>query len=590
MTNGWKRLFLILVLASLYFSLTRTVEASFIDRIVNIFTRVSKGPVQFSFRFFTPHDTLDPWDPWPPGPALDLPENNYINPMSFPPLPGQMFRLRIGVKILDTNLPASSRRFKLQFGKLNVGQSDCATITTWNDLGNPGSSADWRAFDMPMSALTDGALITVNKLNDATRRGGYHEQKLTALNPALSENEIIEYDWSIQHNITNSSLDGGFYCFRLANENGWALSQYVQYPKVALTKPYVNTTSSTIDRSLGGTLNMSNANNTSILLTIPASYLPTSHSFNINNFNVNDFLDQVGGVPSGKLGAHNYVYQMGAQYNNVSSTSFNQSLSFRISYSDTEISGIDENTLKIYKHDGNSWNALTTTVNQSSNTAEASINSFSSFGLFGDPTPTPTSSGGGGGGGGGLVQTTPPASINIKGKSYPNSTINFLRDAQLISKVKADKNGDFEISESGLSGGSYNFSLWALDELNLRSNTYTFFLNVVANSTNNVLGVLMPPTITLNKTTVNPGEKLRVYGSSVPDSFIIIEVRSEAMILSTKASNKGLYSQEFSTSKLAKGNHTVKSKSKISAGDESIFSSLLSFGIGSQSKKPLLAT
>ena len=206
------------------------------------------------------------------------------------------------------------------------------------------------------------------------------------------------------------------------------------------------------------------------------------------------------------------------------------------------------------------------------------------------PTPAPASGGGGGGGGGGgsNVQTVPPASIVIKGKSYPNSTISFLRDEQLITKVKADKLGNFEINESNLSGGSYNFSLWALDELNLRSNTYSFFLNIIGNSTNNVLGILMPPTITLNKTTINPGENVRVYGSSVPDSFVIIEVRSEPMILSTKASIRGLYSEEISSAKLAKGIHTVKSKSKIGTGDESIFSSLLNFGIGVPAKKALI--
>ena len=596
-------LFVFALIVSTFYFLPPTFDLTlFVGQIVNLFVTVSPGPTNASYRFFTPHDTLDPWDPWPPGTTLDLPENGYLNPMSFPPLPGQIFRLRMGIKA-TSDWPASNRKLKLQFGKLATGQTNCSTITTWNDLGNPGSGADWRGFDMPMTQLTNGATKTVNKLAGATVKGSYQESNPTPFNPLVLKNQIIEYDWSIQNNITNSSLDGGFYCFRMVNQNGSALNQYLQYPKIVLTKPFVNSTSSTIDKNFGGTINMSNTNGTGFTFVVPANYSPYSQSFDIHNFSVNDFLDQVGGQPSGKLGAHSYIYQMNAERNNVATSSFDQSLTMRIDYSDSEISSVDESTLRIYKHDGSNWNAQNTTLDTVNNRATVLVNSFSSFGLFGDaatstptptpastPTPAPASGGGGGGGGGGgsNVQTVPPASIVIKGKSYPNSTISFLRDAQLITKVKADKLGNFEINESNLSGGSYNFSLWALDELNLRSNTYSFFLNIIGNSTNNVLGILMPPTITLNKTTINPGENVRVYGSSVPDSFVIIEVRSEPMILSTKASIRGLYSEEISSAKLAKGIHTVKSKSKIGTGDESIFSSLLNFGIGVPAKKALI--
>lgn len=594
-----KLIFIILFLLS--FAFTEFAQDFFIDKIkasfaqiVALFVKVSPGFTQVSYRFFTPHETLDPWDPWSSGSALDLAENGYINPMAFPPLSGQIFRLRIGIKSPELVL-ASVRKFKLQFGKLASGQSNCSATITWNDLGDPGSSADWRGFDMLQATLINDAFITINRLNSAELKGTYQERALTGLNPLWSANQIVEYDWSIQNNINNNSSDGGFYCFRMVNENGSTLNQYLQYPKVATTKPFINSTSSTIDRNFGGTINMSNTNGTGFTFIIPANYSAFSQSFDIHNLAVNDFLDQVGGQPSGKLGAHSYIYQLNAERNNIATSSFDENLTMRIDYLDNEVGSVDESTLRIYKHDGNSWNAQNTTLDTTNNRATTAVNSFSSFGLFGDPTPTSTPTpipasggGGGGGGGGGYVQTAPLASVVIKGRSYPNSTISFLKDAQLISKTKADKQGNFEISESGLSGGSYNFSLWALDELNLRSNTYSFFLNIIANSTNNVLGILMPPTIALNKTTINPGEQIRVYGSSVPDSFVIIEVRSEPTILSTKASNKGLYSQEVSSAKLAKGTHTVKSKSKIGTGDESIFSSLLSFGIGVPAKKALI--
>ena len=113
-----KILTFILLLSTFYFLLSVQAQASFFERIINLFSSVSEGPIQVSYRFFVPHDTLDPWDPWPPGTTLDLPENGYLSPMAFPPLPGQLFRLRIGIKA-TADWSASNRRLKLQFGKLS---------------------------------------------------------------------------------------------------------------------------------------------------------------------------------------------------------------------------------------------------------------------------------------------------------------------------------------------------------------------------------------------------------------------------------------------------------------------------------------
>ena len=91
----------------------------------------------------------------------------------------------------------------------------------------------------------------------------------------------------------------------------------------------------------------------------------------------------------------------------VLSDSLNSTLSsavIRVSYTDAEVSGIDESSLKIYLWTGSTWQAQTSTVDTAANIISATVPHFSTYSVFGSappaPSPSAPSSGGGGGGGG----------------------------------------------------------------------------------------------------------------------------------------------------------------------------------------------
>ncbi|MBI2063247.1 MAG: hypothetical protein HYT61_03385 [Candidatus Yanofskybacteria bacterium] len=257
-----------------------------------------------------------------------------------------------------------------------------------------------------------------------------------------------------------------------------------------------------------------------------------------------------------------------------------------LSYSSSDVSGITESSLAPYRwgSSDSSWQLVSgATINTTNKTITFSTANFSSFAIFGTtaatPTPTPASSGGGGGGGGGSILAT--AAVEFGGFAYPSAVINFLKDGSNAGATTADSSGKFSFILSGLSAGGYNFGFWAQDKTGRRSVTFTKREILTSGSIAKVSNIVLPPTISLNKTSVNLGEQLTVSGSSVPDSQVRVSVVSEPKDYITKSLLNGDYSQVFSTIGLEKGIHTVKTKTEVlKTGDESIFSQLVTFGIG----------
>jgi len=79
------------------------------------------------------------------------------------------------------------------------------------------------------------------------------------------------------------------------------------------------------------------------------------------------------------------VYSISAVDNTGNAVgSFSQNLTLTFTYTDGQISGLDESTLTVYMWDGTQWVALTSTVNAGTNTITATTNHLSYFALMGE--------------------------------------------------------------------------------------------------------------------------------------------------------------------------------------------------------------
>ncbi|HUO55839.1 MAG TPA: Ig-like domain-containing protein [Candidatus Paceibacterota bacterium] len=145
----------------------------------------------------------------------------------------------------------------------------------------------------------------------------------------------------------------------------------------------------TIATSTGGTLSQDN-----LSLSVPISFTSTSSSaiFQANELDTSSFFAGAG-TPSGMNKASTPVFNLKAFVNAATTlTTFSSPLTVTLSYTPTDISGLQESTLWIYRYDGSNWYPLTDcVVDTSGHTVSCTTGNFSDFALFGQASPSQSS-------------------------------------------------------------------------------------------------------------------------------------------------------------------------------------------------------
>lgn len=130
----------------------------------------------------------------------------------------------------------------------------------------------------------------------------------------------------------------------------------------------------------GGTVQLINSYSTATI-NVPNNYAQQTTTFQINKLDTSSAPT----APTGKTIATNNFYDLIAvTQDNQQLDTFENPVTFTISYgSDTE-NNFDESTLDIYKYDGSSWVKKNCSLNISANTLTCSLNGFSSYALLGN--------------------------------------------------------------------------------------------------------------------------------------------------------------------------------------------------------------
>ncbi|MBI3888448.1 hypothetical protein HY311_01500 [Candidatus Nomurabacteria bacterium] len=199
--------------------------------------------------------------------------------------------------------------------------------------------------------------------------------------------------------------------------------------------------------------------------------------------------------------------------------------------------------------------------------------------------PPVINNGGGGGGGGGnnnAPSSIPNTNVVFTGRAYPKSTVTLLKDAQVVAMTVADTDANFQVTISGLSSGSYIFSVYSEDSKGIRSSFLTFPLSVTEGVTTKVGGIFIAPTITTDKSEVKQGDNLAIFGQSTPSSEVTVSINSENELFVKKTTDaNGTYLINFDTSQLEMGQHSAKSKAAL-GGDISSFGKVVGFTVGAK--------
>ncbi len=154
--------------------------------------------------------------------------------------------------------------------------------------------------------------------------------------------------------------------------------------------------------------------------------------------------------------------------------------------------------------------------------------------------------------------------VNFSGFAYPGATVTILRDGVVISNVLSDMSGAFMAPISGITAGSYVFSVYAKDTNGLvsASNTFPFVLN--GKSVVNITGILIAPTISVDKIAVQSGDMLTVSGFATPYSKISITSKQFSSVYNVTADSSGQYQYQIDASVLSTGAYTLHALDVVS--------------------------
>ncbi|MBM3206511.1 MAG: hypothetical protein FJZ43_02730 [Candidatus Staskawiczbacteria bacterium] len=200
---------------------------------------------------------------------------------------------------------------------------------------------------------------------------------------------------------------------------------------------------------------------------------------------------------------------------------------------------------------------------------------------YGNISVAPVESGGGSSGAA-PIGTDLNTKVIFSGKSYPLLTVVLLKNAEIISTITADESGNFQIESGMLSSSDYIFSLYGRDFLGKSSRLIVFPLTLNSYETTNITGVLIPPTLSINKSSVKRGENISFFGQSFLNSSILISIKSssENINFNTTSDSNGNYSYELNTDQLPFGQYQVFSEALIDG--KKISSGFVNFSVGDE--------
>ena len=178
---------------------------------------------------------------------------------------------------------------------------------------------------------------------------------------------------------------------------------------------------------------------------------------------------------------------------------------------------------------------------------------------------------------------SPPPTLTkviLEGKAYPYATVTILQDGKKVEVCKAEEDASFKAELGNINPGTYTFGVYAEDSRGLRSITFTFSTNISSGTVTTIGGILIPPTISIDKFFGRLGETFVISGSSAPDAIIevVISGPNGAVRHQAIAQPSGEWKYSFITSSgLTPGKYSVMAKATSKEKLLSIYSNSIEF-------------
>lgn len=248
---------------------------------------------------------------------------------------------------------------------------------TATSISNSGATITWASTESSSSRVTYGLTTsygTQTSETDTSPRVTSHSVALTGLLACTTYHYTVTSRDASSNSSTSS--DNSF------TTTGCEASQTP-----------VDTNTETITTTTGGTTTLEE-NNNELTVQAPGNFTTAASSvvIQIKAVESSPVLSATGKPTEVPLPVGNIVFDVKAIINGTTVLdSFDQPVTITYHYTDADIVGIKEETLRLYHYHNNTWEELDSCyVNQTTNTISCTTDSFSIFALFGKSINSPT--------------------------------------------------------------------------------------------------------------------------------------------------------------------------------------------------------
>lgn len=182
----------------------------------------------------------------------------------------------------------------------------------------------------------------------------------------------------------------------------------------------------------------------------------------------------------------------------------------------------------------------------------------------------------------------PQAQVILDGRAYPSSKVSVLQDGELVDEFNATTDGSFNTLVRNLDRGTYTFGVYATDVNGIRSSVYTSTISIIADTGNLISQIYVPPTISVENDTLEPGALLVASGQGIPETpvelLIFRQSRDPIEVLrATSTTNiAGNWTADIEIEGLELGTYLVRARSVIPNVESVEYSSVVYIGIGGE--------
>lgn len=159
--------------------------------------------------------------------------------------------------------------------------------------------------------------------------------------------------------------------------------------KTFTTKAEVVVAEAAITPAAGGEASATSAEGSKAAIKLPAQAVSANTTVTITPTAKTETAvsTAVAAVPTTQSLVGGYLYNYSAVSGTTTITTFSKSVTLTLTYTDAQISGLDESTLTVnyYDETAGKWKALTTTVDAANNTLTAATDHLTYFAIIGEP-------------------------------------------------------------------------------------------------------------------------------------------------------------------------------------------------------------